>query len=214
MINICPHCGSYRADKTIDPSGPYAVCPECGHKQPFLYLPLLVIGGASGAGKSSVCNFLLGKFQDAILLDSDILWRPEFNTPEDHYHAFFDLWLRMCKNIAQSGRPVALFGAGMGVPANLEGLVERRYFSAIHYLALVCDDEELARRLRARSAWRNSGGESWVESQIAFNRWFKEVGVRPAGQPPVELLDTTCVPLEKTAAQVAAWIKGKPTAPG
>jgi len=207
MINICPNCGSYRADRAIDPAGPYAVCPECGFKQPFLRLPLLVVSGASGAGKSSVCNHLLGKLRDAVILDADILWRPEFNTPGDNYHAFFDAWLRMSKNIAQSGRPVALFGAGMGVPSNLEGLVERRYFSAIHYLALVCSDEELARRLQARPAWRDSGGAAWIESQLAFNRWFRETGA--FGQPPVELLDTTGVPLEQTAAQVEAWIRGK-----
>ena len=113
----------------------------------------------------------------------------------------------MSKNIAQSGRPVALFGAGMGVPSNLEGLVERRYFSAIHYLALVCSDEELTRRLRVRPAWRDSGGDAWVESQLAFNRWFRETGA--FGKPSIELLDTTGIPLEQTAAQVEAWIRGK-----
>ena len=81
MINICPNCGSYRADKTIDPAGLYAVCPECGYRQPFLRLPLLVVSGASGAGKSSVCNYLLGKLREVVILDADILWRPSSTPP-------------------------------------------------------------------------------------------------------------------------------------
>ena len=53
----------------------------------------------------------------------------------------------MCKNIAQWGRPVVLFGAGFGVPHNIEPCVERRYFSSVEYLALVCSDASLAVRL-------------------------------------------------------------------
>jgi hypothetical protein len=71
---------------------------------------------ASGSGKSTVCNHLIGKLQQLVLLDSDILWRESFNTPENKYADFFETWLRMCKNIAQSGRPVVLFGAGLGYP--------------------------------------------------------------------------------------------------
>ncbi len=28
MMNVCFQCGLYRADKMIDPAGPYAICPE------------------------------------------------------------------------------------------------------------------------------------------------------------------------------------------
>ena len=208
MFNVCHNCGLYRADKIIDPSGPYAICPECGHKHLFRQLPLLIVSGASGAGKSSVCQALLGKLDTVILLDSDILWRPEFDTPEDHYRDFFETWLRMAKNISQSGRPVVLFGAGMGVPDNIEPCVERRYFSQVHYLALVCDDEVLVQRLKARPAWRGSGKDAFMDANIQFNRWFK---TRENNQPPLALLDTTKVPLERTIGQVKTWIDEKAT---
>jgi 2-phosphoglycerate kinase len=202
MFNVCHQCGLYRADKIIDPSGPYAVCPECGFKHPFRQLPLFIVSGASGAGKSSACNALLGKLEEVILLDSDILWRGEFNRP-DHYRDFFETWLRMAKNISQSGRPVVLFGAGVGVPENIEPCVERRYFSAVHYLALVCDDEVLAQRLNARPAWRGTGNLSFIEENIRFNRWFKESGIHGHS---ITLIETTDVPLEKTVEQVKGWI--------
>src|SRR5688572_28230582 len=207
MFNVCHNCGLYRADKIIDPSGPYAICPGCGHKHPFRQLPLLIVSGASGAGKSSVCQALLGKLEDVVLLDSDILWRPEFNKRKDNYRDFFETWLRVAKNISQSGRPVVLFGAGVGVPENMEPCVERRYFSELHYLALTCEDQLLADRLRRRPDWRQSANEEFLERQLDFNRWFKEHG--PEQEPPITLLDTTGHPVEETTAQVAQWIREK-----
>ncbi len=201
MFNVCLNCGAYRADKTIDPDGPFAICPECGHPHPFLRLPLLIVSGASGTGKSTVCHALLGHLPQVVVLDCDILWRPEFNTPEDNYRAFFETWLRMCKNIAQSGRPVLLFGAGLGVPQNLEPCVERRYFSTITYLALVCEPAALAERLRQRPAWRDSNA-AFIEEQQRFNHWFQTATTTP----PITLLDTTSAPVESTARALSAWV--------
>lgn len=150
MVNVCFQCGVYHADKTIDPSGPFAICPECGFNHHFLLLPLFIVSGASGAGKSTVCHALLGRLPNAVLLDSDIIWCPEFNTPEDNYRDFFETWLRVHKNISQAGRPVVLFGAGAGVPDNIEPRIERRYFAFVEHLALVCDDTVLSNSRAAR----------------------------------------------------------------
>lgn len=201
-MNVCHQCGIYRADKLIEPSGPFAICPECGYKHPFRQLPLLIVSGASGAGKTTVCQHLSGKVTQAVLLDSDILWRPEFNTPDTNYRVFFETWLRVCKNISQSGRPVVLFGAGMGVPRNIENCIERRYFSKVHYLALVCSAEALSQRLGQRPEWRGTHEPTYIEEHIRFNSWFKAYN----GQPVIKLVDTTNAVLEETAQQVASWI--------
>src|SRR5512143_1426572 len=203
MINVCLQCGAYRADKVVDPRGPVAICPECGYQHTFVRLPLLVVSGASGAGKSTVCNMLVGRTKNVVVLDADILWRPEFNSPADSYRAFFDVWLRLCKNISQSGRPVVLFGAGFGVPHNIEPCVERRYFSSVEYLALVCSDASLAERLERRPIWRDSRDPAWIEEQKRFNQWFKDYG---ATKPVVALLDTTDVEATETAERVRRWI--------
>jgi DNA-directed RNA polymerase subunit RPC12/RpoP len=204
MLYVCHQCGAYRVDKIIDPDGPYAICPECGYKQTFRFSPLMVVSGASGAGKSVVLTRLAGKINSVIVMDSDIIWRAEFNQPEEGYRNFFESWLRIALNIGQSGRPVVIFGAGFGVPENLEMLVERRYFSDIKYLALVCDELELKNRLLNRPKWRGIT-ENFVQKQIEYNRWFTEVG--SSGIPPVDLINTTNVPLERTVFQVRQWIQ-------
>jgi hypothetical protein len=208
LINVCSQCGLYRADKVIevDEDGSFAVCPECGYRHSFLRLPLLIIGGASGAGKSTASARLAGKIPGAVVLESDILWNAYY-ADQERWSEYFNTWLRMCKNIGQSGQPVALFGAGLGVPGNIEACVERRYFSSVHYLALVCDDDVLVDRLRTRPTWRGSATDDWLSSQTAFNRWYKEEAGR--GTPPVSLLDTTRITVEQTVQAVEAWIRAK-----
>ncbi len=207
MLNTCFNCGAYRVDKVIDPAGPFAICPECGHRHPFRYLPLFIVSGASGVGKSTACQLLAGRFDDVVLMDSDVLWRREFDKPEVKYREYFELWLRVCKNIAQSGRPVALFGAGIGVPENIEPCLERRYFSSVYYLALTCDPEVQRARYYSRPSWRRSKGPEFLEEHIRFNRWFRDNASQVT--PPIDLLDTTLSSPEKVSQGVAQWIRGK-----
>ncbi len=202
MFNVCPGCGEYTVEKEIDSAGSYAICPRCGHTHRFVRLPLFVVSGASGTGKTTVCLALPALLPECVVLESDILWRPEFNTPEDGYRTYRDLWLRLAKNIHQAGRPVVL--CGTAVPAQMELCPERRYLAAIHYLALVCDDDILARRLRARPDWRQSGGAEFSARMTAFNGWLKANASQTA--PPMALLDTSHITIQAAAEQVAAWV--------
>jgi energy-coupling factor transporter ATP-binding protein EcfA2 len=207
VFHVCPQCRLYRADQIVEPRAPgwaEIACPECGFRRSARYLPLYIVGGASGSGKSSLCNALAGNLEGFIPLDSDILWQPAYNRPEESYSAYFNQWLRLCSNIYQAGKPVVLFGAGAGVPSNIEGLVERRYFPAVRYLALVCADGELERRLTARPAWRGAADRDWIRSQVDFNNWFRQAS---AGEPPIDLLDTTTVTLGETVAEFTTWIR-------
>ena len=153
---------------------------------------------------------MLGELTEAVVIESDLLWRREFNTPEDGYNEYLRLWLRLAAHISQSGRPVALFGAGFAVPHGVEPLPERRLFSAVHYLGLVCDDEVLTARLRARPSWRNTTDEL-IDEHVRFNHWLKESA--GAAEPPVTLIDTTGVSVGETAALVAAWIRERARLP-
>ncbi len=225
MFNVCPNCGLYRADKTVfepnicveapNPDSPadlhrrlptaLAACPQCGHLHPFLRLPLLLVGGASATGKSAILQELTGRFTAAVLLESDLLWLEEFEDSTDGYRRFFETWLRMAKNINQGGRPAVLFGAGLAVPENIEPCVERRYFSQTHYLALVCEEEALRRRLLARPAWRKSNEPEQLKAQMDFNRWLQTEG--PNQTPQVTIVDTTGANVADSAHAVREWME-------
>ena len=203
MFNVCPNCGELRVDKIILPDGPYAVCPHCEYQHKFLRLPLFVITGASGVGKSSTCLALAAKTKDFVVIDSDILWRSEFDQPDTDYRNYREMWLRVCKNISQAGKPVILCGASL--PEQFEQCIERRYFSEIHYLALVCSDEALESRLRMRPAWRNSSDEEYIKTHVAFNRWLKENARHT--EPPMSLLDTSEITVDESVERVEDWLR-------
>lgn len=203
MFNICPNCGEYRVDKVIEPEGSYAVCPNCGIRHKFVQLPLFILTGASGVGKSTTCLALASKIKDVVVMESDILWRKEFAQPETDYREFREVWLRLCKNISQAGKPVVLCGAG--VPAQFERCVERRYFSNLYYLALICDDEIPASRLRSRPAWRGSFKNEYIKEHVAFNRWL--VNNAQWTNPSITLLDTSGITVDESVEGVERWIR-------
>jgi hypothetical protein len=202
MFNVCLSCGAYRDAKIV--AGPSSICPACGASAPCPQHPLCILSGASGTGKSTVCHRLLAEGIDAVVLDSDILWSEEFH-PRSQWPKYFNLWLRLCKSILLSGRPVLLAGAGFGVPANLEQCVEYRYFRRVHILALVCDDLLLARRLNDRPAWRGSADPAFVDDHIRYNRWFRRQGAR--ADAPLITLDTTNLAPHTVADAVAQWLQ-------
>ena len=207
MFNVCPNCGEYRVDKIILPEGPYAVCPVCEYQHKFIRLPLFVLTGASGVGKTTACVVLAAKTTNFVVLESDILWRDEFNQPETNYRTYREMWLRVCKNISQAGKPVILCGAG--IPAQFEECVERRYFSDLHYLALVCEDEVLASRLRSRPAWRGVSAD-YIDRHVEFNRWLKANAQNTL--PPMSTLDTSEISVSETVERVKQWAVNRLTA--
>jgi len=211
MQQDCPACGAHDVGMAVDSdsgsNGGNAtederrlVCPECGASKPFVSPPLCIVTGAAGTGKSTVRSELRWEI-DAVLLEDDPLWFESFEgmtEPE-----FNDYVLSLCAEVAQSGVQPVLFTTGMGVPENVEGLDARQYFGESHYLALVCDDETQAERLRARPDW-DDDEDDWadVERQVEFNQWFRS----EAEDEGVELLDTTDATVAETVTAVREWL--------
>jgi hypothetical protein len=205
MFNVCPRCGAYSEEKEIDPRGPFAICPHCGHPHRFVQLPLFVLTGASGAGKTAIGLALASALPECVTMESDILWGAVPATADDDYRSYRNTWLRVAKNIGQGGRPVVLVGTAL--PAQFEGCPERRYFAEIHYLALACDGDVLARRLRDRPAWRQAGTPAFLESMLAFNDYLRANAGEPT--PPMTLLDTSRASIAESTAAVTAWIRAR-----
>ena len=215
MFNVCPQCGLYSEDKVIEPKDdPYgialAVCLHCGYGHPFRRHPLFVLTGASGSGKTAICVELTRAqlagaawVPECVFLEQDILWRDEFVDPQHGYRGFRNMWLRVAKNVGQCGWPVVLFGSA--VPEQCEACPERRYFAAIHYLALVCDDDLLLQRLQDRPGWRGSSDAAFLDRMVGFSHWLQENAQHT--RPPMSLLDTTGPSVRRSAEKVASWIR-------
>lgn len=199
-LSICDACGAWSDNVRVAEGPPALVCPACGHRRPFTRLPLFALTGPSAAGKSAVGTLLTGRLRECVVLEQDLLWLPDQLDPADEHRQFRRLWLRLVAALHQNGRPVLL--CGTVVPGQLEACPERPLVGDIHYLALVCDEAELAARLRARPAWR-AWTDDKVARMLAFNRWVKDHAATTT--PPMELLDTTGRSVAESAAAVRAW---------
>ena len=162
--------------------------------------PLFIITGASCVGKSTLCEELFKNEKDYIVLEGDLLWNDVYNTPDDDYSQYRRLWMRMCANISQIGMPVVLCGCAF--PKQFENQPERDLFTDIHYLAVVCEDEVLEKRMREG---RNVEHENWIQSSLDFNNWLKENADKT--NPKISLHDNSYLSPEQSAVFVNAWIR-------
>lgn len=201
---ICPACAQPTRGAEVVAETRKLVCDLCGEATPIEPLPpVLFITGASGAGKTTLHETLLGTVDEAILIDADLLWGidPAHNDPTSGYRQFRGLVLHLAERLAKNGKPVVVEGSCM--PDQYENLGERWYFSKTAYIGIVCSDDELKRRLLARPTWRGSVRN--LEDMLAYNRHVRDMG--PASSPPIDVLDTTDRTIDECAAELHGWIR-------
>lgn len=197
-------CGRPTTGAEVVPAEQLLVCDLCGASSRFELLPpLLFLTGASGAGKTTLYEYLVGNVNEAILIDADLLWGvdPSHDNPADGYRQFRGLILHLVERLARNGRAVLIEGSCM--PEQYETLGERWYFSKTAYLAVVCSDAELERRLMARPAWRRSS--QLLDTMLTWNRQLREGFLET--NPPIDLLDTTGREPADCARVVHQWIR-------
>lgn len=168
--------------------------------KPNKKLPLYIITGASGVGKSTACEILFQTESDYIVLESDLLWHTIFDTPADNYCAYRRLWMRMAANVMQISKPVVL--CGCGIPEQFEHQPERELFSNIRYFAVTCDGNELRRRMETG---RGITDERWIDSSLTFNEWLKTHADKT--EPNMAFIDNTTLTPAETAQKIDEWIR-------
>ena len=169
--------------------------------KPTKRMPLFVITGASGVGKSTIAAQLFENETRYIVLESDILWHDKYNKPEENYREYREVWLKMCGHVAQAGLPVVL--CGCAVPEQFEACGNRELVSAIHYLAVVSEEDVLEARMRGG---RQITDENWIQGSKQFNQWLKDNAAKT--EPPITLLDYSACTAAEAASAADEWICG------
>src|SRR2546421_10045282 len=111
MFLVCCGCGQWSTDRPVVDGR--IVC-SCGYRRRFPLLPMFVLTGASGAGKTTIGDELLGRIGEPVVLDADILWSADMDTPGDGYARFRGTSLRVAGNLPPAAR--ALLPGGSGAP--------------------------------------------------------------------------------------------------
>ena len=136
-------------------------CRECGAEWEFQSLPLFILTGCSGVGKTTTAIEIIRKKVDFVVFDADI------------FAGFINWNDEESCNIMQSGKPVLWTMAGC--LERLPKAYNSRYFSEIIVLALVTDENALRQRMQEG---RGITDDNWINSSCDYNRdynrYFKE----------------------------------------
>lgn len=198
MIGICSKCGSHEWDKLV--ANGKVTCPKCGHVWEYQAFPLYILSGCSGVGKTTTALEIMKRKVDFVVLDADVFsgFLP-MQTDEDWLNRV-ELIESISKSIMQSGRPVLWTMAGC--LDKFHQVYNRRFFTDIHCLALVCDEELLELRMREG---RGITDENWIKSSIDYNEYFKTHDT--LGDMAFETLDISGKSVEEVADYVIQWVK-------
>lgn len=202
MIGICPKCGNYEWNKQVTEDKQYLLCPQCGHQWKFKAMPLFILTGCSGVGKTTTAQELIRRDTDFIVLDADFLFNIMPHNTDEDYKNWVEQILSLSKNVMQGGKP--LLRTIAGALDYFDNTYNRRFFTEIHYLALVCNSEDLEKRMREG---RHIADSNWINSSIDYNRWFIEKGI--VSNKRIDTYDITSKSVSEVADYVTQWIESR-----
>ena len=197
MIEICSACGNHEWDKEI--TGNKLRCPKCGAEWEFISLPLYILTGCSGVGKTTTAIEIMRKKVDFVVLDADSTTQYVDWNDEESCRDWMEMILNISKDIMQSGKTVLWTMAGC--LDRLSKAYNVRYFSEIKCLALVCEDAALRERMQEG---RGITDEGWLKGSADYNRYFREHN--SLGETRFETFDITGKKPAEVAEYVIRWV--------
>lgn len=200
MIGTCARCGNHKWDKTVNGNEIY--CPQCGNRWEFIKLPLFILTGCSGVGKTTTAMEIIRRTTDFIVLDADMFYNIMSHETDADYYAQVEQIGSLSKNLMQAGKPVLWTMAG-----NLDKLpatYNSQFFRVIYCLALVCDEESLKARMRGG---RGITDEGWIQGSVDYNHYFKTHCL--LGDTSFEIYDISGKTPPEAADYVIKWVNSK-----
>lgn len=198
MIEICSKCGNYEWDKEI--TGNKLRCPKCGEEWEFRRLPLFILTGCSGVGKTTTAIEIMRRRVDFVVLDADIFAGYVNWNDEESCNGWVEMITNISKDIMQSGKPVLWTMAGC--LDRLPKAYNSRYFSEIKCLALVCGEDALRERMQTG---RGITDDNWINGSCDYNRYFMEHN--SLGDTRFETFDITGKEPGEVADYVVQWLQ-------
>ena len=198
MIGTCNKCGNHKWDKIIKDGK--VICPECNNSWSYRALPLFILSGCSGVGKTTTGIEIMHRQTDVVVLDADIFCGVQNACTEDDYRRRIDTLESLSRNIAQCGKPVLWTVAG-----NLDMIphsYNAQFFSGIHCLVLVTDEGSLRERM---TVGRGITDKSWIEGSVGYNKYLGEHD--HIGELSYDRLDITGKSPDEVADEVISWYR-------
>lgn len=157
-------------------------------------LPLFIVTGSSGSGKTHVIPELRKQLPQCDVFDVDIIW----DGIQD-WQVVKNNWFRVARSIAESGRCTVLCGTIL--PWEAEKCDQFESFSRVYFLNLHCDGDVRRERLLKRG---------WTEEQVIeyqnFAQWLLD-NAESKFDPPMPTIDTSNTPPDGVASAIAGWIQ-------
>ncbi len=200
MVAQCVKCGNYEWNKIVEDNR--ITCPNCGYSWKFNKLPLFILTGCSGVGKTTTAHEFMLSTGDIVVLEADFFFNIMPHETQEDYLQQIEMLEDLSKNIMHAGKPVLWAMAG-----NLDKLnkvYNRQFYSDIFCLALVCEEETLRRRMMQG---RGISDEEWIQSSIQYNNYFKTHTV--IYDMPFDVCDTEGKKTGEIVEEVKKWVKEK-----
>lgn len=196
---FCDQCGAYSIQRRglNDDIGEF-LCGNCQRHFSRRVLPLFIVTGASGVGKTTIAPLLQRLLTDYGVFDKDLMWARDWDMACNNF-------FRIASALAQGGRATVVVGTI--IPEHLTGLSDRDLVGTISYANLHCDDATRAQRLLHRRTW-GVPDEEFIRTHQEFARWLLE-HAHTDFEPPMPTFDTAVNSPEAVARAIAQWVRDR-----
>ena len=203
-MHVCSACGRLSRHQKVNPEKSTLICPDCGSEDPIAFLPLFVITGGGGCGKSTVARGLRGRLP-CLVVEPDYFLR--IRETFDAWDGYWSYVILICRDLMKNGRPVVL--PGWVNPSICEASEDIGYFSSVHYLVLSSDESTQERRLRDRGPKQlppRPPTDELIAMALDATRILKDEANQ---RENATILDTTDLTPEEVLVQTESWITSR-----